>query len=444
MNQLIQQKAKTTNVGKGQNVPIQPQLQPIQQIVQAQQQQQIEQQPLQNQKHQELEQDQQHQQQLIQQQINQQQQIQQQQEFEQEQHQQTQQQQPQQQQQIIHPRVSNEIIPPFQNIKIPQIYSPDFQIRDEIISKGFMSNIIPIQQQQLLHLQSTNLKDESLDLNEIVKNVEGIKQGISVPEIFEETIKKKNLKDKEETEVNNKKDDNLDKETKMKPIATQQPKKVKENVVPLETYLKDESLDSQSVPEDIKNRITFLLNNLTINNTEEKANEIKVLIDNEVTTRWFASILVIKRAAHDNIMQKNYISLLNKINNKNLFKLVLKETYNCLNKLLLAEKTQEKTNFQTNEKNVLKHLGSWLGQITLARNKPIVLKYLNIKSLLAEAFANGKLDTVLPMICRILPSSKDSVVFKPSNPWMASILGFLSEITQNEIKISLRCEIQVH
>ena len=30
----------------------------------------------------------------------------------------------------------------------------------------------------------------------------------------------------------------------------------------------------------------------------------------------------------------------------------------------------------------MKNIGTFLGQITLARNKPIVIKYLNIKNLL--------------------------------------------------------------
>ncbi len=46
----------------------------------------------------------------------------------------------------------------------------------------------------------------------------------------------------------------------------------------------------------------------------------------------------------------------------------------------------------------------------MARNKPIVRKYLNIKSLLCDAYFNNKLPTVLPLVCRILEGANKSDV----------------------------------
>lgn len=62
------------------------------------------------------------------------------------------------------------------------------------------------------------------------------------------------------------------------------------------------------------------------------------------------------------------------------------------------------------EKNTFKNLGQWLGQLTLARNKPIIMSYLNLKNLLQEAYETGqnKLEKVLPLVCKILEPSKDS------------------------------------
>lgn len=90
----------------------------------------------------------------------------------------------------------------------------------------------------------------------------------------------------------------------------------------------------------------------------------------------------------------------------------------------------------------MKNLGNWLGQITLARNRPIVLKYLNIKSLLADAYHTGKIGKVLPLVCKIIEGCKNSEVFKPNNPWLSSILSLLAELyTLPDLKIAWRCEI---
>ena len=47
------------------------------------------------------------------------------------------------------------------------------------------------------------------------------------------------------------------------------------------------------------------------------------------------------------------------------------------------------------------------------------------------------------MVCKILEPSKESRVFNYKNPWVSSVLGLLSEIANNNIKMSLKCEIQL-
>jgi hypothetical protein len=49
----------------------------------------------------------------------------------------------------------------------------------------------------------------------------------------------------------------------------------------------------KSVPDEIRSGITFALNNLTVNNIEDKANEIKNLLsNNENGHKWFARVIV--------------------------------------------------------------------------------------------------------------------------------------------------------
>ena len=79
--------------------------------------------------------------------------------------------------------------------------------------------------------------------------------------------------------------------------------------------------------------------------------------------------------------------------------------------------------------------------ITLGRNKPILVRDLNIKNLLIEAFP-GRLMTILPVVCKILESMKESIIFKEFNPWVKPILGILEELkNKSDLRLNLKCEI---
>ena len=207
-----------------------------------------------------------------------------------------------------------------------------------------------------------------------------------------------------------------------------------------------DDIDATNVPEEAQNRLTFLLNNLEVNKMDERLGEFRTLLENDATQKWFSKILVYKRAAQENInlstMLMNYSALMNKLNKKSLFTQVTKDTYACIHRYLNMPLAQsDKVN---QRKNVLKNLGIWLGQLTLKREKPIVLKYLNLKNLLLEACQNNKLQLVLPLVCKILEQSKETVVFKAKNPWLSVILGLLCEIKSlTDIKTSTCFEIQV-
>lgn len=209
----------------------------------------------------------------------------------------------------------------------------------------------------------------------------------------------------------------------------------------IDSYLRDEGSEGNDIPEEIRNKITFILNNLSIANMDDKVVEMRQMLENEATQTWFSKVLVFKRAAQEQpIIQNNYLAFLSKIAKKSLYNLVIKETFNCMNKVISDERiaTQNES-----DKKTLKNIGRWLGQLTLARNKPIVMKYMNIKSLLIDAYKNSRFGIIIPLVCKILEGAKDSVVFKPKNPWMGSLLSLLSEIHNLDLKISLKCEIQL-
>lgn len=53
------------------------------------------------------------------------------------------------------------------------------------------------------------------------------------------------------------------------------------------------------------------------------------------------------------------------------------------------------------ERSFLKSLGSWIGLMTLNKNKPLLQKDLGLKELLFEAYENGSLIAVIPFVCKV-------------------------------------------
>ncbi|RCN25586.1 hypothetical protein ANCCAN_28700 [Ancylostoma caninum] len=70
--------------------------------------------------------------------------------------------------------------------------------------------------------------------------------------------------------------------------------------------------------------------------------------------------------------------------------------------LLRSDKRQAASNYS--DRQLLKNLGMWLGSITIARNKPILIHELDLKALLMEAYYKGQQELlfVVPFIAKIL------------------------------------------
>jgi CCR4-NOT transcription complex subunit 1 len=115
-----------------------------------------------------------------------------------------------------------------------------------------------------------------------------------------------------------------------------------------------------------------------------------------------------------------------------------KDTIFYIRKLLNSENIDK----SIKEQNVLKNLGSWLGIITLSKNRPILAKDLDMKELIIDAYENGKLNIIIIFISKILEHSAKTKVFHPKNPWIQAILSLLAEISikpnlKNKIKIEI-------
>ena len=83
-------------------------------------------------------------------------------------------------------------------------------------------------------------------------------------------------------------------------------------------------------------------------------------------------------------------------------------------------------------KQYLINLGQFLGGITIASNRPILSREIDLKQLLLEAYTNqDRLKYVITFVCRILKECNKSSIFKISNPWIAALLSLLREIYDN-------------
>ncbi|KJH45201.1 CCR4-Not complex component, Not1 [Dictyocaulus viviparus] len=149
--------------------------------------------------------------------------------------------------------------------------------------------------------------------------------------------------------------------------------------------------------------------------------------------RWFAQYVVMKRVS----IEQNFLPLYNQfiqaINHPLLDTHIKRETFRNIRILLRSDKRQAASNYS--DRQLLKNLGMWLGSITIARNKPILIhvgtlnrvecscvlllfswgyvvkqlrikdiKELDLKALLMEAYYKGQQELlfVVPFIAKIL------------------------------------------
>jgi CCR4-NOT transcription complex subunit 1 len=212
-------------------------------------------------------------------------------------------------------------------------------------------------------------------------------------------------------------------------------------LLPLFTAIHPDPIDSAVVepPEEISDRILFIVNNLAPSNFEAKVDDMRQHFD-DAYARWFARYLVDQRISIEPNNHGLYLRFLNALGRKSLATYVLHETYVKSAGMLNSEKS-----FKTSsERTILKNIGSWLGSITLARDRPIKFKNMSLKDLLIEGFENGRLIVAIPFVCKALEPCARSRIFKPPNPWLMAVLGLLAELYHfADLKLNLKFEIEV-
>merc|ERR1719309_918919 len=201
--------------------------------------------------------------------------------------------------------------------------------------------------------------------------------------------------------------------------------------------------------ETEQDKISFIFNNLSLMNLNQKCDDMKEVLkidENTAHSKWLAQYLVMKRASIEPNFHTLYSSFLEVMKSETLYDKVVKETYKNIAILLRADKSM--ANFS--DRSLLKNLGHWLGLMLLARNKPILMVDLDMKHLIIEAYHNGQQEKqqellyVVPFVAKVLESAAKSKVFKPPCPWTSGLMNILAELhAEPDLKLNLKFEIEV-
>jgi CCR4-NOT transcription complex subunit 1 len=203
----------------------------------------------------------------------------------------------------------------------------------------------------------------------------------------------------------------------------------------------EDAEEHEAPPGQLLDRIQFLINNLAPSNVDSKSLELKELLEVKYF-KWLAHYLVVKRISTQANYHGLYLNFLDNLGEygKGLLEAILESAYRNIGKLLRSPKITT----SSSERSYLKNLGIWLGQITLARNRPILQIMLDCKELLLQGYETGKLIAVAPFLSKTLEGAKNSFVFRPPNPWLMGLLGvFRSVYNVDGLKMNIKFEVEV-
>ncbi|CAD7705451.1 unnamed protein product [Ostreobium quekettii] len=107
---------------------------------------------------------------------------------------------------------------------------------------------------------------------------------------------------------------------------------------------------------------------------------------------------------------------------------MVKSACHCIRKLVHSKRIKS----DAGDQELLRRLGSWLGRLTLARNRPIRLRDLDLKTVIKTAQQEDSLPAVLPFLLALLKATRGSPIFNKENPWIKAILVELAEVHMSE------------
>eukprot|EP00916_Digyalum_oweni_P021655 GHVL01035930.1.p1 GENE.GHVL01035930.1~~GHVL01035930.1.p1 ORF type:complete len:1687 (+),score=219.77 GHVL01035930.1:3-5063(+) len=194
------------------------------------------------------------------------------------------------------------------------------------------------------------------------------------------------------------------------------------------------------IPSSLKEDVAQTLIDVNHQNTSAKAQHLLELGVTQDSTLfgWFSWYLITSHIANSSIHHP-YLTLLNQCEiSSKCWHILLRTTIDCV-KLLIPE--SEKHNIYKQE---LKHLGKFLGVLTLSRDKPLPQILFNLKGLLKESIYRGTMNCFVPLSCKILEGIQTSKVFLLPNPWTKAMLSVLADIhCITNLKSNLQFEIEL-
>jgi CCR4-NOT transcription complex subunit 1 len=194
------------------------------------------------------------------------------------------------------------------------------------------------------------------------------------------------------------------------------------------------------VPDDsLIDKVHFVVNNLALANIDAKVRELRDLVHAPYYP-WFANYMVVKRAAQEPNFHGVYSALVDKWEDRSFRNSFISTTVHYCRVMLISKLLKS----NSSERTLLKNLGAWLGKITLAKNRPVLQKHLDVKATIIKAYEEGKMLAVLSFIRQLLDPAIDSKVFRPPNPWVMAICALLAEIYNLEnLKTGLKFEVEL-
>ncbi|CAN6860963.1 unnamed protein product [Brassica oleracea] len=220
----------------------------------------------------------------------------------------------------------------------------------------------------------------------------------------------------------------------------------------------------EAPPSEVQDKMYFIMNNVSAANVESKGKEFSEILSIQYYP-WFAQYMVMKRVSTEQQFHDLYLKFLDKVNSQQLYKEIVQASYEnckvtfskvcCAVFILLGHQSLITFLFQvllgsaliksdSEERSLLKNLGSWLGKVTIGRNRVLRACEIDPKSLIIDAYEKGLLIAILPFTAKVLESCQSSIAYQPPNPWTMPILGLLSEIySMPNLKMNLKFEIEI-
>lgn len=188
--------------------------------------------------------------------------------------------------------------------------------------------------------------------------------------------------------------------------------------------------NQNQISEEIIDKIKFIFGTPNKSNLQDKIKDLKSIFKDEKTIKWFSQYFINSFINTENIRYyEKYYEVFDQLQNKELNKEIIKSTIKAVTKN--AANNCDTISSENKSKEALKNLGTWLGVYKISKDRPILAKDLDFKSLIINACENEKLHLVIPFICCVFKHAPDSKVFRITNPWINSILNLLVELYGN-------------